>query len=266
MSSKKTEGGPVNTSSNSSMALSGVVVVLLVDYWTQHRAWGWMRLIQGAAALKDVPGLLFVKVMGSGHGGGFGLRPSGSHQGLICLFENEQKAADFCQAPHVLAIVDHAREHWLSSMAVTSARGQWDELAWGVTPNDCLIEPQDHPDSALTSGLVAVLTRGTIRPAKALAFWRYSPPAQKELDSAKGCCLAMGLGEAPLLRQCTFSLWSDTESMVAYAQTGAHKLAITAAYKNDYFAESMFVRMRVLSMSGVWHGKVYSVSREVQHG
>lgn len=256
----------MNTSSNPSIALSGVVVVLLVDYLTQHRAWGWMRLIQGAATLKDVPGLLFAKVMGSGHGGGFGLRPSGSHQGLICLFEDEQKAAEFCYGPYVSAIVDHAREHWLSSMAVTSARGQWDEQAWSETPADCLIAPLVQPEAESERGLVAVLTRGTIRPAKALAFWRYSPPAQKELSVAKGCCLAMGLGEAPLLRQCTFSLWNDTESMVSYAHTGAHKQAITAAYKNGYFAESMFVRMRILSMSGAWQGKNYGIAHEVQHG
>lgn len=258
----------MNTSANPSIALSGVVVVLLVDYLTQHRAWGWMRLIQGPGALKDVPGLLFSKVMGSGHGGGFGLRPSGSHQGLICLFEDEQKANEFCEGPYVQAMIEHSREHWLSSMAVTSTRGQWDEQVWGVTPTDCLLASQDQTGTESESGrnLVAVLTRGTIRPAKALAFWRYSPPAQKELNTAKGCHLAMGLGEAPLLRQCTFSLWSDTDAMVAYAHSGAHKHAITAAYKNDYFAESMFVRMRVLAMTGLWLGKRYGVSREVQHG
>ncbi len=258
----------MNASANASStsAFAGVVVVLLVDYLTQHRAWGWMRLVQGAAALKDVPGLLFVKVMGSGHGGGFGLRPSGSHQGVICLFENEQKAADFCQGPHVHAIIEHSREHWMSLLAVTSARGQWDQLAWETTPDGCLSNPTEWHDTKDSKGPVAVLTRGTIRPAKALAFWRYSPPAQAELDKTAGCLLAMGLGEAPLLRQCTFSLWRDTESMVAYAQTGAHKVAINAAYKNGYFAESMFVRMRVLSMSGAWQGKSYDMPVEVQHG
>ena len=58
--------------------LSGVVVVLLVDFLRQHRAWGWMRMVQGPSALKNTPGLLFAKVMGSGHDGGFGLRPSAS--------------------------------------------------------------------------------------------------------------------------------------------------------------------------------------------
>jgi hypothetical protein len=50
-------------------------VVLLVDYLRTHQGWGWMRLVQGAAAFKDTPGLLFTKVMGSGHEGGFVLRP-----------------------------------------------------------------------------------------------------------------------------------------------------------------------------------------------
>ena len=56
--------------------LSGVVVLLLLDYLTQHRAWGWLKLAQGPGMLKGTPGLLFSKVMGSGHEGGFGLRPS----------------------------------------------------------------------------------------------------------------------------------------------------------------------------------------------
>lgn len=256
----------MNAKTSATKDLSGVVVVLLVDYLTQHRAWGWVRLVQGGAALKDVPGLLFVKVMGSGHGGGFGLRPSGSHQGLICLFEDQRTAEEFCLGDHVRSIVDHSREHWLSMMTVTSARGQWDQQAWGVTPNACLIGSPDDRVSNLSGGPVAVLTRGTIRPAKALAFWRYSPPAQKELSTTPGCYLAMGLGEAPLLRQCTFSLWRDVDAMVAYAQNGAHKVAINAAYKNDYFAESMFVRMHVLSMTGCWQGRSYDQALEVEHG
>jgi hypothetical protein len=66
--------------------------------------------------------------------------------------------------------------------------------------------------------------------------------------------MAMGLGEAPLVRQCTFSLWKDTPSMITYAHSGAHQEAIQAAYKSDFFSESMFVRMRVLRRKGEWAG------------
>lgn len=239
------------------LVLSGVVVILLVDFATQHRGWGWLRLAQGAGIFRDVPGLLFVKVMGSGHGGGFGLRPSSSHQGLICLFATQAQAEVFMQGSEVKAYVERTREHWLGMMAVTSIRGQWDQQSWGVTPDGGV---NAAANATAAKAPVAVLTRGSIRPGKAVSFWRYAPPAQADLGHAEGCQLAMGLGEAPLVRQCTFSVWDSTESMVGYAHRGAHKLAIAAAAKHEYFSESMFARMRVLAMSGNWCGRQFDLS------
>ena len=137
-------------------------------------------------------------------------------------------------------------------------------MAWQATPSDAGIPP------ATQDGLpMATLTRASIRSSSAMAFWRYAPAAQADLQTARGCMLAMGLGEAPLLRQCTFSIWKDTASMVAYAQSGAHHAAIQAAYKHGFFTESMFVRMRVLAMNGQWQGTDYaaqlSPALEVAH-
>jgi len=83
--------------------LSGVVVVLLADFLRQHQGWGWMRLVAGATPYKQVPGLTMAKVMGSGHGGGFSLRPSATHQGLICTFTHLDLALDFLQSSSVQA-------------------------------------------------------------------------------------------------------------------------------------------------------------------
>ena len=234
-----------------SMAVSGVVVVLLVDYLRAHQGWGWMRLVQGATALKDIPGLVFTKVMGSGHEGGFVLRPSATHQGLICMFETAEQADQFIDGPVVQAYKDRAKSLFVSSLAVTSARGSWDGRSWQVTSDESLGKYL-HMDTR-SAGMVA-LTRASIRPAKAVAFWRYAPAAQDDLKKAPGCLMAMGLGEAPLVRQCTFSLWKDTSSMISYAHSGAHQEAIQAAYKSDFFSESMFVRMRVLRRKGDWAG------------
>jgi spheroidene monooxygenase len=99
---------------------------------------------------------------------------------------------------------------------------------------------------------MAAITRASIRPAKAVAFWRYAPASQADLAKSPGCEVAMGLGEAPLVRQCTFSVWRDTQAMLDYAHTGAHQQAIQAAYKNDFFSESMFMRMRLLRSIGEW--------------
>jgi spheroidene monooxygenase len=67
----------------------------------------------------------------------------------------------------------------------------------------------------------------------------------------------VGLGEAPLLRQATFSLWRDEHAMNAYARTGAHQEAIRAAWQHQFFSESMFVRFAPGSMQGMWKGRGY---------
>lgn len=241
--------------------LSGVVVVVLADFLRQHQGWSWLRLVAGAAPYKDVPGLTLVKVMGSGHGGGFGLRPSATHQGLICTFSHLDLALRFLEGPAVQAYRSRARECWTGVMQVQSAKGLWDKQAWQTSSPESLGSSSETEKKNESEGAprapFAVLTRASIVPSKAMAFWRYAPAAQADLAQATGCLLAMGLGEAPLVRQCTFSLWQDTSSMLQYARQGAHQVATAAAYKHQFFSESLFVRMQVLQMAGVWQGRSY---------
>ena len=252
-----------------------VVAVLLVDFLRPHCRWGWMRLVAGPGAYKDVPGLQGVKVMGSGHGGGFTLRPSATHQGLICRFDSADAALDFLHGEQVQAYRARARECWGGLLSVHAARGEWDQQAWGLSDahstalspawQERLPPPRDGSDDAP----LAVLTRASIHPAKATAFWRHAPAAQASLDAAPGCQLSMGLGEAPLVRQCTFSLWQDETTMLASAREGAHQIASSAAWRQKFFSESLFLRMRVLRMAGRWKARDFGNNLcwpEVAHG
>ena len=237
------------------ITLSGVVAVVLVNVQRQHQTWAWMRLVQGTSALKEIPGLIFSKVMGSGAGGGFGLRPSPSHQGLVTLFDHADTARAFLAGPAIEAYRARATDFWCGLLEVESARGSWDGQAWGAT---MVTQLGAHGTAANDDSLLndarplAALTRASIRPAKAMEFWRNAPATQTAMQSARGCTLAMGLGEAPLIRQCTFSLWQDTPSMLDFAHRGAHQQAIEAAYRHNYFSESLFVRMRLLEQHGHW--------------
>jgi spheroidene monooxygenase len=244
--------------------LSGVVVVVLVDFLRKHQGWGWLRLVAGATPYKDVPGLTMVKVMGSGHGGGFSLRPSATHQGLICTFSHLDLAQKFLESPAVQAYRERARECWTGVLTVQSARGHWDKQIWLASSSEAMGD-QGQAQASMPeqpAGPFAVLTRASIIPTKAMAFWRYAPAAQADLDKSPGCLLAMGLGEAPLVRQCTFSLWQDTAAMLNYARQGAHQVASAAAYKHQFFSESLFVRMQVLQMAGVWQGQPFQFQRK----
>ncbi len=250
-------------------AAASVLAVVLVDFMKAHRGWGWMRLVAGPSAYKAVPGLQSAKVMGSGHEGGFTLRPSATHQGLLCRFDAADAAMDFLHGEQVQAYRARARECWGGLLAISSARGQWDQQPWGLSDAHSRqlspawqqrLQAGEAEDPALAPAPVGVLTRASIQPSKTTAFWRHAPATQASLDAAPGCLLAMGLGEAPLLRQCTFSLWQDEPSMLHYAREGAHQQASMAAYKHRFFSESLFVRLRVLRMAGQWKAQAFGNS------
>ena len=66
--------------------------------------------------------------------------------------------------------------------------------------------------------------------------------------------------------------WSVPQWPVEYGGTGwtphqgAHQSAIQAAYKQDFFSESLFVRMQVLRMQGHWKGQPFEHPMELAHG
>ena len=222
-------------------------VLLLSDIVESSRLWGWSRIVKGPRALRAVPGLVFSKVLGSGHEGGFGLRPSASRQGLFALFESAQEAANFvAYSPLVQAYRDRSREFCWVTLQTWSCRGSWDGLSLEVLA--------EQP----STGPVAALTRASIKFSKAPAFWRHALPSQNALHSVKGCQLAVGLGEAPFFRQVTFSIWDSVADMNAYARSGSHLEAIQAAAQHGFFSESMFARFVPVGIKGQWHGKTYA--------
>ena len=246
-----TAGGEALTASVASgvpgtAAASACVVLLLADIGPGlDRLWGYARFVLGPGVLRArVPGLRFAKVLGSGHEGGFGLRPSASRQGLFALFDDRASASAFIdRSPVAEAYRRHAREFCQMELLAYASRGSWS----GQTIVPCAAAPGEGP--------LAALTRASIRPSRAADFWRHAPPSQHALEDAPGCRLAVGLGEAPLLRQATFSLWDSTAAMESYARSGAHLQAIRAAYRDEYFSETMFVRFVPGRVEGVWKGR-----------
>ena len=224
-----------------------VAVFLLADIAPRYRLWGYARFVIGQFAMRDVPGLVMSKVMGSGDGGGFGLKPSSSRQALFCLFTDEDSADAFLKSPTAQAYKKRSQEFCSAKLRAYSCKGSWSGQSIAVTVS--------APDAG--SGPIATLTRASIRPFSALRFWRMQPASEVSLNSASGCLLATGVGEAPFFRQATFSLWANTAAMDAYARTGAHLAAIRAAHDGAFFSESMFARFVPLSLTGNWRGRQY---------
>jgi len=242
------------------------VVLLLVRFRPSATAWGIAQLMQAPFRRPRDAGLVFQKILGSGQNGGFGLRPGLNYQGVFSVFDSEEKAASYLQrSAQIATYLDHAEAAFAAQLAPLSCRGAWSGFTFRPLPamygaTRTVTTSVATPSAPAVAGdhhstmPVASLTRASIRPLKASAFWAQSPEAEADLARAPGCQLAVGLGEAPLLRQATFSLWRDQSAMDAYARSGAHQRAIQAAYGKSFFSESMFVRFRPVGLYGQWNG------------
>jgi len=216
-------------------SLPDIAVVVLMEYRSGlHLLWGWGRFLFGRFTLQRMPGLRFAKMLGSGHEGGFGLRPSFTRHGIFCVFAGSDAADDFVRSTWLREALPHLRSwRWLKLQAFSS-RGRWS----GHEIEASAMAPETGP--------VVSLTRASIRLACVLRFWQMAPPAEAALARSEGCRLSVGLGEAPVIRQATISVWESVSAMNAYARRGAHQAAIRSAQEGRHFSESMFVRWRLL--------------------
>ncbi len=233
----------MDTEARLASRVGDVAVLVLVRWRASAAPWGLARLPLQGWPLRAVRGLGFAKVLGSGRGGGFGLAPGLLHQGLFLVFHGEAAAREFVERSALMqAYRDHASECATAVLRAASSRGSWSGAAMQVSA--------ELPDR----GPVAALTRASIHASHAAAFWRHTSPAQAALAQAQGCHLAVGLGEAPVLRQATFSLWGSVAAMNAYARQGAHGQAARASVGGGWFSESMFVRFAPVALAGRWKG------------
>ena len=220
-----------------------ITIILLSKLKNNQRLWGLKQLALKQFFIKKIPGLVFFKVLGSGKDAGFGLQPSFVHQGALFHFRAESFASQFLKTSEIISTYkEKSDEFFLSKLEPISSRGSWS----GNTIDIEKFQPSLGP--------VASLTRASIRLSKAKRFWSFAPAAEISLANKKGCMLAVGLGEAPVLRQATFSIWESLECLDTYARTGSHLNAIRAAAKEKYFKESMFVRFKAMHLEGSWKG------------
>ncbi len=226
-----------------------IAVILLVDFHRSALLRAFARLAFGRYRLAKTPGMTFLKVLGSGRNGGFRPIPSFSHQGLFASFVDETAADAFLAGDAVAAYRADARELFTAKLRAYQSRGSWS----GKVP---LAVTEQRPDS----GPIASLTRASIKPGKAAAFWTHAPPSERSLHRMDGCLVAAGLGEAPLLRQATFTIWEDLEAMRRFAHTGAHLEAIKRARDGDFFSEDLFAQFVPSAMEGAWAGQSFGAA------
>ncbi len=121
-----------------------------------------------------------------------------------------------------------------------SAQGLWsgnNPFDWSVTP-------------AADSQIVAI-TRARIKWSQNFRFWKAVPPVSTDLHQSPGLIAAIGIGEAPIGLQGTFSLWENGKALRDFAYKGqAHQRAIEATAQYNWYAEELFSRFAVRNVRG----------------
>ena len=101
------------------------------------------------------------------------------------------------------------------------------------------------------TGPVAAITRARIKWHQNFRFWSSVPPVTMSLKSAPGLISAIGIGEAPIGLQGTFSLWESAEAIKNFAYKGAaHQKAIADTSAFNWYSEELFARFAAHEIRG----------------
>ncbi|GAA4356151.1 monooxygenase [Angustibacter luteus] len=218
---------------------------VLLQLWgvdTRHVGSALTRMATTRRQLRDTPGLRFRKLLGTGSGRTFTVRDADPHRwGLLTVWDGEADVARYLAGHQALDSWDAvATERLDVRLAPLASRGRWSG-----------VEPFGNPLPRKVDGPVASITRARIRPSKAVTFWRAVPPVSLDLQRVDGLTLALGIGEAPVGLQGTFSLWRSAEALTAFAHRRApHAEAVRRTATEQWYAEELFARFQVRDVHG----------------
>jgi len=188
----------------------------------------------------------FWKLLGSGQNGTFDLQPDWQQWGLLAVWDDREAFDEF----HERSIVAgwwkmFTYERWTILCEPLQSHGKWDGQ-----------QPFGKPDVNNYFGPVAVLTRATIRFSKLRGFWSNVDSVADIMAAAPGYVTSVGIGEAPLYRQATFSIWKSIDDVKAFAyESHEHAEVIKKTRMENWYSEELFARFKPVASFGTINGK-----------
>lgn len=196
----------------------------------------------------------FFKLLGSGKNGTFDKHPDWQQWGIMAVhrtgnpqdFKEEKNRINNLYGFVIGSWLQFFNcESWTSFLYPLEGHGKWDKKE----PFGKLPKQSDY------TGPVAILTRATIRLSKLKQFWGNVDAVASQMSGAEGFITSLGLGEMPYIKQATFSVWKDRESMKQFAyQMSSHTEVIKKTRKEEWYSEDMFVRFQPVKTMGTIKG------------
>lgn len=196
----------------------------------------------------------FFKLMGCGKGGSFSKIPGINRWAIFVV--TDQISPDLFKEKNTFKLHSALYGKFIASwftffrcktctliLQPVSGHGKWDGK---------VIFKNDLPKTSTTEE-IAVLTRATLNIDKVNRFFGHVGQVSKDMAVAPGYICSVGIGEVPWLKQGTFSIWQNMQSMTDFAfHTPNHQDVIKKTREEKWYKEEMFVRFNILNKVGEW--------------
>jgi len=201
-----------------------------------NRWWAFKQMGISFNQLQSIEGLSFFKMLGTGGGQGFSLRPDFSTYVFLGVWESEEYAIEFLSSSFVNEYkkrTSSIREIRLSNI---HSHGKWS----GINPFKSIQPEYDIQHK------IAVITRATLNWNRLFQFWKSVPQASKAIENAKGVRFFKGIGEWPFIQQATVSIWDSIEDVYTFAyKSHAHADIVKKTHQQKWYKEDLFSRFIV---------------------
>ena len=152
-------------------------------------------------SIRDVEGLKFVRLMGTGSGNGFGIWPEFGRYVMLTIWDDDKLAKNFYNTnAEWLEYKGRSHKTQIFHLQCCAVHGKWQEN-----------QPFEKTIDYDKNRPLLVITRATIKWLDMIRFWRDVPMVTKRLRSAFKPIYSVGIGEWPLRFQATFSIWKNGE-------------------------------------------------------
>lgn len=210
----------------------------------RHVAMAVARVVVDRRRIRGTAGVRFAKLLGTGSGHTFRWRDADPRRwALLVAWDERTAAGDFERSPVIGGWSRLAEETWRAELRPLAARGRWSRR--------CPFGDPTGGSPGPVGGAVAAVTRARLTWRRAREFWQAVPRVSAELSGQPGLRLALGIGEAPIGLQGTFSVWESAAALRAFAQgSAAHQEAIRLTRRRGWYAEELFARFAVVDTTG----------------
>ena len=218
-------------------------MITVIYFWKinrKHLLFALFRMAIDRTLLRRRNGVTFAKMLGCGKGETFTPRDADPTRWgcLVVIPENQLAALD--SSSTIRAWRKRSVSEFRVVLDPIAATGMWSKR-----------KPFEPSAPAYFDGQVVAITRARIKANQTMRFFKSVPPVTASLHSSPGLISTIGIGEAPIGLQGTFSLWESMQAIKDFAYKGAaHQKAISQTAEFDWYAEELFARFAVREIRG----------------